>query len=75
MIAKGTALTDRALGVRRANRCQLQAGIAALHARAVRFEDTDWTQIERLYRALGEVEPTPLVALNDAVVVLRVYGA
>ncbi|SEN68053.1 RNA polymerase, sigma subunit, ECF family [Sphingomonas gellani] len=75
MIAEGTALTDRAFRMRRPGRFQLQAGIAALHARAMRFEDTDWVQIEQLYRALTEAEPTPVVALNHAVAVSQVYGA
>ena len=70
-IAEGTALTDRAFLLRRPGPYQLQAAIAALHARAARFEDTDWPQIEQLYRVLADLQPTPVVALNHAVAVSR----
>lgn len=39
---------------------------AALHARAARPQDTDWTQIDVLYAALEEVQPSPVVRLNRA---------
>lgn len=42
----------------------LQAALAACHARARRFEDTDWHMIAGLYDRLLEVLPSPVVALN-----------
>lgn len=48
---------------------------AALHARAARPQDTDWTQIDVLYAALEEVQPSPVVRLNRAVAVSKVRGA
>ena len=42
MIAEGLALIDKAVRHRRSGPYQLQAAIAALHARAARPEDTDW---------------------------------
>jgi RNA polymerase sigma-70 factor (ECF subfamily) len=74
-IAEGTALTDRAFRMRRPGPYQLQAAIAALHVRAKSAEATDWPQIERLYRVLAEMQPTPVVALNHAVALSRVRGA
>ena len=68
-ILEGTALTDRAFRARRPGPYQLQAAIAALHARAASFEQTDWVQIERLYGVLFEFQPTPVVALNHAVAI------
>jgi RNA polymerase sigma-70 factor (ECF subfamily) len=53
----------------------VRAAIAALHARAARPQDTDWVQIERLYAALEQVEPSPLVTLNRAVAVMKTSGA
>jgi RNA polymerase sigma-70 factor (ECF subfamily) len=50
----------------------LQAGIAALHCEAPRFEDTDWAQILRLYNELERLEPSPVVSLNRAVAVAMV---
>jgi len=47
----------------------LQAEIAACHARAARAQDTDWGRIVALYRALEDVSPSPVVALNRAVAV------
>ena len=48
---------------------QLQAAIAACHARAARAEDTDWAEIARLYALLARVAPSPVVELNRAVAV------
>jgi RNA polymerase sigma-70 factor, ECF subfamily len=52
----------------------LQAAIAAEHCRANRKEDTDWTEIARLYDRLEALEPSPIVALNRAVAVAMVEG-
>ena len=52
----------------------LQAAIAACHARAVRFEDTDWTAIAVLYRRLMAVTPSPVVELNRAVAISMAEG-
>jgi RNA polymerase sigma-70 factor (ECF subfamily) len=52
----------------------LQAAIAAEHCKATRAEDTDWTQIVRLYDQLERLEPSPIVSLNRAVAVAMVSG-
>jgi RNA polymerase sigma-70 factor (ECF subfamily) len=52
----------------------VQAAIAALHCRALRFEDTDWPQILRLYDLLETLQPSPIVSLNRAVAVAMVHG-
>ncbi len=75
MIAEGLALIDKAIRHRRSGPYQIQAAIAALHARAIRPEDTDWTQIDLLYGALEVVQPSPVVTLNRAVAVSKVRGA
>src|SRR5690348_7257037 len=53
---------------------QVQAAIAALHARASRPEDTDWRQIEALYASLELMQPSPVVRLNRAVAVSKIHG-
>jgi RNA polymerase sigma-70 factor (ECF subfamily) len=53
---------------------QIQAAVAALHARAEKPEDTDWKQIDLLYGALELVQPSPVVTLNRAVAVSKVRG-
>jgi RNA polymerase sigma-70 factor (ECF subfamily) len=57
-----------------AGRFVLQAAIASLHAEGKSFDDTDWSQIVRLYDALLSVWPSPVVALNRAVAVAEVAG-
>lgn len=54
---------------------ELQATIAACHARARRAEDTDWQAIVAAYDALLAAMPSPVVALNRAVAVSRAQGA
>ncbi len=74
MITEGLGLIDKAMRHRRSGPYQVQAAIAALHARAARPEDTDWTQIERLYATLERMQPSPVVTLNRAVAVAKVQG-
>ena len=75
MIAEGLALIDKAMRHRRRGPYQVQAAIAALHARARKPGDTDWAQIDLLYQALEELQPSPVVTLNRAVAVGKVAGA
>ena len=74
LIAEGLALIDKAMRHRRSGPYQMQAAIAALHARAEKPEDTDWTQIDLLYGALEIMQPSPVVTLNRAVAVSKVRG-
>ena len=53
----------------------LQAALAACHARARRFEDTDWTAIAALYARLMRVAPSPVIELNRAVAIGKAQGA
>ena len=73
-IAEGLALIDKAMRHRRPGPYQVQAAIAALHARAQRAEDTDWAQIDLLYANLERLQPSPVVTLNRAVAVSKVRG-
>lgn len=52
----------------------LQAAIAACHARAATYEETNWPQIAALYEALAQMAPSPVVALNRAVAVGMAFG-
>jgi RNA polymerase sigma factor (sigma-70 family) len=61
------ALLDRAITLRRAGPYQVQAAIAALHARAACYEETDWRQIRLLYSRLQQLAPSPVALLNRAV--------
>jgi RNA polymerase sigma-70 factor, ECF subfamily len=75
LIDEGLALVDKAVRHRRPGPYQIQAAIAALHARAERPQDTDWAQIDLLYASLERLQPSPVVTLNRAVAVSKVRGA
>ncbi|THD82603.1 MAG: RNA polymerase sigma factor [Phenylobacterium sp.] len=74
LINEGLALMDKAMRHNQPGPYQIQAAIAALHARATTPADTDWTQIERLYLALERLTPSPVITLNRAVAVSKVAG-
>jgi RNA polymerase sigma-70 factor (ECF subfamily) len=74
MIAEGLALIDKAMRHRAPGPYQVQAAIAALHARAARPEDTDWAQIDLLYASLERLQPSPVVTLNRAVACAKLNG-
>jgi RNA polymerase sigma-70 factor (ECF subfamily) len=73
-IDEGTALVRAALRGGRPGRFALQAAIAALHAQAPAYRDTDWRQILRLYDLLGQAWTSPVVALNRAVALAMADG-
>jgi RNA polymerase sigma-70 factor (ECF subfamily) len=74
-IAEGLSLVEDAL--RAPGRVQsyaVQAAIAALHARAPNFRDTDWRQIAGLYEVLLRISPSPVIELNHAAALSMVDG-
>jgi RNA polymerase sigma-70 factor, ECF subfamily len=74
LIGEALALIDKAMRHNRPGPYQVQSAIAALHARALRPQDTDWAQIDRLYAALERMQPSPVITLNRAVAVAKVRG-
>ena len=52
----------------------IQAAIAALHAQAVRPDETDWSQIAALYRRLMQLHPSPVIELNRAAALAMADG-
>ena len=75
LVAHGLRALDRATHLGRPlGPYTVQAAIAACHARAPRFEDTDWEAIVALYDALAQLAPSPVVALNRAVAVMHADG-
>jgi len=75
LIVHGTSALARARSLRKPlGPYTVQAAIAACHARARRFGDTDWEAILALYDALSQLTPSPVVELNRAVAVLHVDG-
>lgn len=74
LIDEGRLLLERAAVYQNPGPYQLQAAIAALHARAARPEDTAWKEIDSLYQVLEALQPSPVVTLNRAVAVWKLQG-
>jgi RNA polymerase sigma factor (sigma-70 family) len=79
LIGRGLAALARADRARVGRRqalgpYELQAAIAASHARARASEETDWVRIAALYDALAQLAPSPVVELNRAVAVAMAFG-
>jgi RNA polymerase sigma factor (sigma-70 family) len=75
LIRRGLAALDRANALASVRGpYQLQAEIAACHARARTGEETDWDRIVALYGELARVLPSPIVELNRAVAVSMSSG-
>jgi RNA polymerase sigma-70 factor (ECF subfamily) len=74
-IAEGLKLVEDALRMPgRPEAYAVQGAIAALHARAPSYRDTDWPQIAGLYEVLLRISPSPVIELNHAAVVSMVDG-
>jgi RNA polymerase sigma-70 factor (ECF subfamily) len=73
-VAEADELVVAALRGGPAGRFALQAAIAALHAGAPTYAETDWPQIVVVYDALLRAWPSPVVALNRAVALAEVDG-
>jgi RNA polymerase sigma-70 factor (ECF subfamily) len=74
-ISDGLTALDRAAFLGPPGPYQLQAAIAAVHARAATAADTDWPRIVQLYDRLYVVNPTPVVALNRAAAIAMAAGS
>jgi RNA polymerase sigma-70 factor (ECF subfamily) len=67
MIAEGLAQLGASASGDVVTPTHLEAAIAACHARAPRWEDTDWPQLLGLYDQLLALNPSSVVELNRAV--------
>lgn len=74
LIREGITLVETAAAMRRPGRYQLEAAIAACHAEAPSFDETDWPQIVALYDMLLVISPSPVIRLNRAVATWRLAG-
>jgi RNA polymerase sigma-70 factor (ECF subfamily) len=73
-IREAVGLIDRAGRMRRPGPYQLQAAIAACHAEARTWNETDWTQIFMLYEGLARMTGSSVVRLNRAIALSHVAG-
>jgi RNA polymerase sigma-70 factor (ECF subfamily) len=74
LIEEGGVLLEKAARHGQPGPYQVQAAIAALHARARTPAETSWAEIDSLYQALEDLLPSPVVTLNRAVAVSKVHG-
>ena len=74
VISEGIDILHRAAAMHSTGSYQLQAAIAAVHAEALSWEETDWQQIVLLYDALLRISDTPVIRLSRAVALSRVKG-
>jgi RNA polymerase sigma-70 factor (ECF subfamily) len=74
LIATGLAHLDAASQAGLSSELHLEAAIAAVHATAPSFGETDWGRIRILYDALLRLRPSPIVALNRAIALGRAEG-
>lgn len=75
MISLGMTQLEAARAGREISEFHLQAGIAACHCVAENYEATDWKKILFFYDLLLELNNSPVIALNRAVALSKVYGA
>jgi RNA polymerase sigma-70 factor (ECF subfamily) len=74
-IAEGLRLVEQALRIPgRPESYAVQGAIAALHAQAPSYKNTDWPQIAGLYEVLLRIGPSPVIELNHAAAVSMVDG-
>jgi RNA polymerase sigma-70 factor (ECF subfamily) len=69
LISEGLAALTEALGNAAPSRYALEAALAAVHAEATSWEDTDWSAIISLYDVMQESWPSPVVELNRAIAI------
>ena len=74
LLARGFGHLRRAMAATELTALHLEAGIAAVHASAPSFAQTDWVLITALYDELARLTPSPVVELNRAVAVSMAYG-
>jgi len=74
-IASAIVLLQRAAVLRRSGPYQVQAAIAACHAEAPTWDQTDWADIVGLYDTLVSMMPSPVVQLNRAIALRHTAGA
>ena len=74
LVAEGVVVLQAAVARDRLGEYQAQAAIAALHADAPRFDDTNWVQIVEWYDELLRFADTPIVRLNRAIAIGEAAG-
>ncbi len=75
MIQNGIQHLDAAAEGEKISKYHLEAGIAYEHAKAKNYTATNWQNILHCYNLLCKLYPSPVVALNRAIVISELHGA
>jgi RNA polymerase sigma factor (sigma-70 family) len=75
LIGKGNEYLDQATSGEELSEYHLEAAIAATHARAESFDQTDWNKILLLYDLLARIKSDPIINLNKAIALSFAEGA
>jgi RNA polymerase sigma-70 factor (ECF subfamily) len=75
LITKGFEYMNKASTGNELSEYHLEAGIAAYHSSANSFEETDWTNILKLYQLLEKINSSPVTVLNKIIVISMINGA
>jgi len=75
LIAEGTGFVQQAFATRAVGPYAVQGAIAAVHAAAPSYGQTDWAEIAGLYDVLARAAPSAVVQLNRAVASGMARGA
>lgn len=75
MIKKGIGLLEFSINDHTISKYHIMATISAHHCSAIDDASTDWKGILSLYDNLGEIDKSPLVLLNRAVILSKLQGA
>jgi RNA polymerase sigma-70 factor (ECF subfamily) len=68
-ILDGISILERTLPKNEIGPYQLQAAISGAHAQSATWDQTDWQDISALYGVLFEIQPSPVVRINQAIAV------
>jgi len=73
-INKGIYHLEKSASANVLSRYHIEAGIALEHAKALHYNDTNWKNILHYYDVLYQLQPSPIIALNRAIVIAELQG-
>lgn len=75
LIKRAIQYLDKSSVSEQISRYHIEAGIAFEHAKAKQYADTNWKNILHYYDVLYQLQPSPIVALNRAIIIVETHGA
>jgi len=75
LIIRAIEYLDKSSASEKVSRYHIEAGIAFEHAKAKQYADTNWKNVLHYYDVLYQLQPSPIVALNRAIIIAETHGA